>query len=74
MFFFHLHKSDTVRLGEHDTSTTTDGEHIDIPVDRVETHKNFSSYLIFNMLDIALVHMKRHVDFNGELKFYSFNS
>lgn len=55
-----------VRLGEHNTTITTDGEHQDIPVAHHESHGSFSWK--FKNYDIAVVYLARDVIFNGELK------
>lgn len=52
-----------VRLGEHDTETEIDGEHVDLDIARVESHKHYLSALKIN--DIAVVHLDRDVDFTG---------
>lgn len=52
-----------VRLGEHDTRTTTDGKHQDIRVIKDEPHEEFSRQ--FKINDIAIVYLE-DVTFNGE--------
>lgn len=54
-----------VRLGEYDISTTTDGQHETIRVDRAERHEKFDFVLGVN--DIAIVYLKNDVEFTGEL-------
>lgn len=58
-------KRSIVRLGEHDRSTTEDGEHLDISVDRVDAHDSFNSRLMTN--DIAMIYLERDVEFTGKL-------
>lgn len=53
-----------MRLGEHDTRTTEDGAHLDVVPHLVESHEDWNNTLIIN--DIAIVHFKKDVDFNGE--------
>lgn len=57
-----------MRLGEYDLSTTTDGIHIDVRIDRVEMHQDHNEYLIFHTNDIAMVYLENDVDFTGNRK------
>lgn len=59
-----------VRLGEHDTTTTTDGEHQDVSVVDTEIHEFFSVKWKIN--DIAVVYLAHDVTFNGELQLLVF--
>lgn len=52
-------------MGEYDTDSILDGKHIEMGVDRIESHALY--HLQVN--DIAVVHMSRDVKFTGELKF-----
>lgn len=54
-----------MRLGEHDTRTTEDGDHQDIPVADEEPHEDFS--LKWKMSDIAMVYLAHDVVFNGKI-------
>lgn len=56
-----------VRLGEHDFSTTADGEHQDIRIALAEPHEHHDDTLKLN--DIAILHLYYDVKFNGKLKF-----
>lgn len=62
---FNQHRR-IARVGEHNTTTTLDGEHQDIPVAHYEAHEGFSWK--FKNNDIALVYLARDISFNGELK------
>lgn len=53
-------------MGEHNTTTTADGEHQDIPVAHHESHDGFSWR--FKNNDIAIVFLARDVTFNGKWK------
>lgn len=50
-----------MRLGEHDVRTKTDGPHLDVLIDRVDRHKNFSDMIN----DIAILTLEHNVDFTG---------
>lgn len=52
-------------MGEHDRSTTEDGEHQDIKVLRADPHDSFNSRLMIN--DIALVYLEHDVEFTGKM-------
>lgn len=54
-----------VRLGEYDISTTTDGKHETIRVDRAEKHKQF--HLGLGVNDIALVYLVNYVNFTERI-------
>lgn len=45
-------------------STTTDGDHQDIPVDHVVKHEEFDFVHMIN--DIAIIHLTHDVEFTGE--------
>lgn len=51
-------------MGEYDTRTTTDGEHLDVHIEHVEIHENFS--VIWSINDIGMVHLEQDIDFNGK--------
>ena len=53
------------RLGEHDFRTETDGDHVDVRVDRSIPHAQYDKRLMIN--DIAILHLSRDVKFNGNL-------
>lgn len=55
-----------VRLGEHDLSTTYDGLHQDISIDRAVPHENYDPVMLYN--DIAILYLERHVQFSGEFR------
>lgn len=59
-----------MRLGEYDTKTTKDGEHIDIGIARADLHKDYSNFRIFHTNDIAIVELMHDVEFSGKFKFY----
>lgn len=56
-----------VRLGEHDFSTTADGQHQDIRIALAEPHEHHDDTLKLN--DIAILHLYYDVKFDGKLKF-----
>lgn len=63
-------KRNTVRLGEHDLRTTSDGQHVDIGIAYSDVHNEYDEEIDLN--DIAIVHLAHDVEFNGRLKrFYS---
>lgn len=51
-----------VRLGEHDTRTTSDGAHEDVMIAHFGEHASYKTY----MYDIAVLSLVRDVDFNGK--------
>lgn len=59
-----------VRLGEYDTSTTTDGDHLDVSIDHVARHEKYDDFKMIN--DVAIIHLAHDVDFTGKLKAISF--
>lgn len=59
-----------VRLGEHNTLTTDDGDHVDVPIKDVQMHENYKWLSQIN--DIAIVYLKHDVDFTGKLELYLF--
>lgn len=61
-----------VRLGEHDTTTTTDGAHVDMLVMRFEQHEAFDTDLKIN--DIAIIHLWSDVSFTGAAEIFLFLS
>lgn len=61
-----------VRLGEHDTRTTDDGQHKDVRVKNSIPHKEYSGVLDIN--DIGIVYLARDVIFTGELQRHSLHS
>lgn len=65
-------ESDFVRLGEYNTDTTDDGKHIDIAIDRLEKHRDYTKVPKIN--DIVVITLVHDVEFTGKLKsFFSFN-
>lgn len=57
-----------MRLGEHDTSTLSDGKHEDIKVSRVDKHPEYNPRDYTN--DVAILTLARDVDFGcGNLVF-----
>lgn len=52
-----------VRLGEHDFTTTKDGQHQDIRIALAEPHEKHDDVLKLN--DIAILHLYYDVLFNG---------
>lgn len=59
-----------VRLGEHDFSKTTDGEHEDFLVTNQFKHEFFDKSLMIN--DIAILDLSRDVVFSGKFDLLSF--
>ena len=57
--FFH-------RVGEHITSTTSDGQHTDISVERIISHPMYSRSAINN--DIALIKLSSPIKFGKYVK------
>lgn len=55
-----------VRLGEYNTSTTEDGQHLDVDIADAEAHTNWSLRWLIN--DIGMVYLDEDVVFNGEKK------
>ena len=53
-----------IRLGEFDTKTSKDEPHLDFWIDKSEKHEEHNENLRIN--DIAIVHLLRNVEFNGE--------
>lgn len=56
-------------MAEHDIKSTKDGMHVDIPIDHVDKHENYTNITKIN--DIAVVHLSRDVEFTGRSKFNS---
>lgn len=54
-----------VRLGAHDFTATVDENHEDVRVASYVAHTQFNKSLMIN--DIAIIHLNRDVQFNGEL-------
>lgn len=52
-----------MRLGEYDVSTTTDGKHKDVDIAHAEKHERYMKNTGID--DIAMVYLKKHVEFNG---------
>lgn len=52
-----------VRLGEYDTSTTEDGQHLDVNIADAEEHINWNQRWLIN--DIGMVYFYEDVVFNG---------
>lgn len=64
-------KVDIVRLGEFDQKSKINRKDINIPIDHVDLHENFNTFLVFYTYDIAMVHLKHHVgELTGKLEFY----
>lgn len=53
------------RLGEYDTRVTTDGKHLDVYIEKVEIHADFSVRWAIN--DIGMVYLLLDVNFNGKV-------
>lgn len=53
-----------VRLGEYDTSTTSDGVHQDVSIDHVVKHEKYDDLHLIN--DIAIIHLAHDIDFTGK--------
>lgn len=53
-----------VRLGEHDTSTTTDGPNVDVNIKKIITHPEYNKP--FMSRDIAILELENDVDFSGK--------
>lgn len=51
------------RLGEFDTRTTSDGQHLDVYIEKAVGHDDFS--LEWLVSDIAMVYLEDDVSFNG---------
>lgn len=64
--FIFQFKRTAVRLGEYDISTTEDGKHETILVDRAVGHKQFRRGVGIN--DIGIVYLVEDVEFTGELQ------
>lgn len=58
-------ESDTVRLGAYDLRTKKDVDHVDVGIARIDSHADYSVYLVFHTNDIAMVHLKHDVEFTG---------
>ena len=54
----------TARLGEHDTSTTRDGQHTDVSVSQIITHPGYAK----KQNDIALLTLSRPVPFSRRIQ------
>lgn len=52
-----------VRLGEYDTSTTEDGEHLDVYIDKTVAHGRIPRWFID---DIGMLYLVKDVVFNGK--------
>lgn len=57
-----------VRLAEHDTRTTDDGQHQDIGIAFSDVHEEYDEEIDLN--DIAIVHLEHDVEFNGKLRLF----
>jgi len=56
----------TVRLGEHDVTTTLDGaEHVDVAIERVRQHPDWDKFTLDN--DIAIVKLVKNVSFTPDI-------
>lgn len=55
-----------MRLGEYDVSTTADGKHKDIDIVHAVKHERYIKNAGID--DIAMVYLKKHVEFNGNLE------
>lgn len=53
-----------VRLGEHDTTTESDGLHQDLKVEKFFMHRHYDSFDKLN--DIAILSLERDVEFTGK--------
>lgn len=53
-----------VRLGEYNTSTTEDGQHLDVSIADAESHGNWNLRWLIN--DIGIVYLDEDVVFNGK--------
>lgn len=53
-------------MGEYDTSTTDDGQTVDIDVIRMETHERFNTSWVTN--DIAMLYLKHDVEFTATIR------
>lgn len=49
----------------------SDGAHIDVKIDHVEKHNDYSVFMIFHTNDIAMVYLERDVEFTGNHKIRS---
>lgn len=56
----------SVRLGEHDTSTDTETQHIDIPVVKIETHPQYDKK--DGHSDMAILYLGEDVAFNDAVR------
>lgn len=61
-----------VRLGEHDISSTTDGETVDIKVSRTKRHENYNKRDGTN--DIALLYLEQDANLSSKLCFHFRNT
>lgn len=52
------------RVGEHDFTTTSDGDHVDARVVKMDVHPLYNAKEITN--DIAILTLDKDVTFNGE--------
>lgn len=52
-----------IRLGEYDTSTTEDGEHLDVYIDKTVAHGRIPRWFID---DIGMLYLAKDVVFNGK--------
>lgn len=57
-----------VRLGEHDTRTTSDGEHQDIEIAYSDFHEEYDVEIDLN--DIAIITLAHDVEFNGKFTLF----
>lgn len=53
-----------MRLGEYDISTITDGKHKDIDIVHAVKHERYIKNT--GVDEIAMIYLKKHVDFNGK--------
>lgn len=60
-----------MRLGEYDVSTTTDGKHQDIDIVHAVKHEQYIKNAGID--DIAMVYLKKHVEFNGKMRDNAFD-
>lgn len=52
-----------VRLGEYDTRITSDGDHLDVLVEKAEKHEDWDFTWFIN--DIGMLFLEEDVGFNG---------
>uniref|UniRef100_A0A182QVG8 CLIP domain-containing serine protease n=1 Tax=Anopheles farauti TaxID=69004 RepID=A0A182QVG8_9DIPT len=56
----------SVRLGEHDTSTDAESNHVDVPIVRYETHPSYDKK--DGHTDLAVLYMQYEVQFSDAIK------